>query len=66
MVEVAERGTNERGLRTLWIIWAAMVGSLLMYVFICHQFGEDIRRTASHDLPLDLIRNILPLSLILY
>ena len=59
MVEVAERGTNERGLRTLWIIWAAMVGSLLMYVFICHQFGEDIRRTASHDLPLDLIRNIL-------
>ena len=59
MVEVAERGTNDKGLRTLWIIWAAMVGSLLLYVFICHQFGEDIRRTASHDLPLGLIRNIL-------
>ncbi|HUT69287.1 MAG TPA: hypothetical protein VMW89_01310 [Desulfatiglandales bacterium] len=59
MVEVPERGTNDKGLRTLWIIWAAMVGSLLMYVFICHQFGEEIGRTASHDLPLGLIRNIL-------
>ena len=59
MVEVAERGTNERGLQTLWIIWAAMLGSLLVYVFLCHQFGEGIRRTESHDLPLGLIRNIL-------
>ena len=59
MMEVAERGTNEKGLRNLWVIWAAMVGSLLVYVFLCHQFGEDIRRTASYDLPLGLIRTIL-------
>jgi len=59
MVEVAERGTNEKGLRTLWIIWAAMVGSLLVYVFLCHQFGEEIRPTGIHDLPVGLIRNIL-------
>jgi F0F1-type ATP synthase membrane subunit c/vacuolar-type H+-ATPase subunit K len=59
MMEIPERGANEKGLRTLWIIWAAMVGSLLVYVFLCHQFGEDIRRTASHDLPLGLIRSIL-------
>jgi hypothetical protein len=58
-VEVAERGTNEKGLRTLWIIWAAMVGSLLVYVFLCHQFGEEIRGRGSHDLPVGLIRNIL-------
>jgi hypothetical protein len=58
-VEVAERGTNEKGFLTLWIIWAAMAGSLLAYVFMCHQFGEDIRRTGSHDFPLGLIRNIL-------
>jgi F0F1-type ATP synthase membrane subunit c/vacuolar-type H+-ATPase subunit K len=58
-VEVAERGTNEKGLRTLWIIWAAMVGSLLVYVFLCHQFGGEMRRTGSHDLPVGLIRNIL-------
>ncbi|UCH08184.1 MAG: hypothetical protein JSV55_04120 [Deltaproteobacteria bacterium] len=58
-MEVAERVTNEKGLRTLWIIWAAMAGSLLVYVFLCHQFGEEIRPTGSHDLPLGLIRNIL-------
>jgi heme/copper-type cytochrome/quinol oxidase subunit 3 len=58
-VEVAERGTNEKGLRTLWIIWAAMAGSLLVYVFLCHQFGEEIRGRGSHDLPVGLIRNIL-------
>ena len=58
-MEVAERGTNEKGLWTLWIIWAAMVGSLLVYVFLCHQFGEEIRGNGSHDLPVGLIRNIL-------
>jgi hypothetical protein len=59
MVEVGEKGTSEKGLRTLWIIWAAMVGSLLVYVFLCHQFGEEMRPTGIHDLPVGLIRNIL-------
>jgi hypothetical protein len=36
-----------------------MLGSLLVYVFLCHQFGEEIGRTGSHDLPVGLIRNIL-------
>jgi hypothetical protein len=58
-VEVAERGTNEKGFLTLWIIWVAMAGSLLVYVFLCHQFGEGIKPTGSHYLPLGLIRNIL-------
>ena len=59
MADVAERSTNEKGLQTLWIIWAAMVGSLLVYLFLCHQFSEDIRQAGSYDIPLGLIRNIL-------
>ena len=59
MVRVSERGTNEKGFLTLWIIWATMAGSLLVYVLLCHQFGEGIRPNGSHDLPMGLIRNIL-------
>ena len=59
MVRVSERGTNEKGFLTLWIIWATMAGSLLVYVLLCHQFGEGIRPNGSHDLPMGFIRNIL-------
>ena len=58
-MEVAERGTNEKGFLTLWIVWATMAGTLLVYVLLCHQFGEEIRPNGSHDLPMGLIRNIL-------
>jgi len=49
----------EKGLLTLWIIWAALMGSLLIYVFICHQFGDEIRRDMGQNFPLPLMRNIL-------
>ena len=49
----------EKGLLTLWIIWAAIMGSLLIYVFICHQFGDEIRRDMGQNFPLPLMRNIL-------
>lgn len=59
MEEAAERGTNEKGFQVLWILWAAMLGSLFVYVFICHRWGDEIRQTINADLPLDLIRKIL-------
>jgi F0F1-type ATP synthase membrane subunit c/vacuolar-type H+-ATPase subunit K len=55
---VAERGPNEKTLLSLWIIWAAMMGSLLLYVVICHQFGEEIRRNVGYHFPVPLLRNI--------
>ena len=58
-MEVPESGANEKQLLILWIIWASMLGSLFIYVFICHQCGDQIRRTASPNFPLDLMRNIL-------
>ena len=54
-----DRTALKKGLRTLWIIWAAIAGSLLIYVFICHQFGEEIRRTVRPDSSLVQIKNIL-------
>jgi len=59
MVGGVEKGAHEKGLLTVWIIWAAMLGSLLMYVFMCHQFGEEITRTASPDFPIGLLKSIL-------
>ena len=48
----------EKGLLTLWIIWAAIMGSLLIYVFLCHQFGDAIRQDMGTNFPLPLMRNI--------
>jgi len=64
MVEATEREAIEKGLRVLWIIWAAMLASLLIYVFICHQIGEEIRRTASPDFPTAQLKNILYVAVI--
>ena len=59
MVGVSERGANEKRLLTFWIIWAGIFGSLFIYVLICHQWGDEIRQTASPNIPLDLMRNVL-------
>jgi hypothetical protein len=58
LVEHQEKAI-EKGLLTLWIIWAAIMGSLLIYVFFCHQFGDEIRRDMGENFPLPLMRNIL-------
>jgi hypothetical protein len=59
MLEETGRVDLEKGLRILWIIWAAMLGSLFVYVFICHQVGEEIRGNTSLDFPISLLKNIL-------
>ena len=59
MMEVSERKANENRLLTLWIIWAAIFGSLFIYAIICHQWGVKIRNTIGPNFPLDLMRNVL-------
>lgn len=54
-----EKEAIDKGLKILWIIWAAIMGSLLIYVFICYQFGEEMRGIVSQDFPIPLPRNIL-------
>ena len=58
MMEETGRADFEKGLKILWIIWAAMLGSLLIYVFICHQGGEEIRGNMTSELPIGLLKNI--------
>ena len=48
----------ERGMRLLWGIWALLLGSLGMYVFICLQLGDQFRSTGA-DFPIRTVKNIL-------
>jgi len=59
MVGIPERELNEKSHQILWIIWTAMLGSLFVYIFICHLWEDEIRRASNSNFPLDLIRNIL-------
>jgi len=58
MQGTAEGGAYQKTLMKIWIIWAAMMGSLLVYVFICHQFGVEIRRNLGTCTYVTLLRNI--------
>ncbi|OGP85975.1 MAG: hypothetical protein A2Z08_06500 [Deltaproteobacteria bacterium RBG_16_54_11] len=58
MVEAQERDAIDKGVKTLWVIWAAMLVSLLMYVFICHQPGIGFKGVGGTDFPIGLLRNI--------
>jgi hypothetical protein len=49
----------EKGMMTTRIIWAAIFGSLFIYVFICHVVAEGSFRHEISGIPLDMIRNIL-------
>jgi uncharacterized integral membrane protein len=58
MLEPEESKTIDKGMRTLWLIWAAMLVSLLMYVFICYQPGVGFKNVGESDFPIGLLRNI--------
>lgn len=59
MERMAESGPNDKAVVTLWVIWGAMLVSLLIYVFIGSQVPEEMRQKLGGALPLDLIRKIL-------
>lgn len=48
----------DRYFLTLWIIWAAMLSSLVMYLLICHA-APGIRAEQPMGIPLGLLGNIL-------
>jgi hypothetical protein len=50
----------EKGMMITRIIWAAIFGSVFIYVIVCHVVaGGGFRSEISRGIPLDLIRNIL-------
>jgi F0F1-type ATP synthase membrane subunit c/vacuolar-type H+-ATPase subunit K len=59
MVLTIDREELRKGLRTLWVIWAALLASLFIYIFICHFFGAEIRTHAAPDFPGGLFKKIL-------
>lgn len=58
MVEAQEKVAIDKGMQTLWVIWAAMLGSLLIYVFVGHQLGEGLMGDKGAELPIGLLRKI--------
>jgi hypothetical protein len=59
MTGPAKREEQERAFRSAWIIWIAMLGSLVVYVLLCHVLGEQIRKGMESGFPLNLFRNAL-------
>lgn len=47
----------DKGLRTMTVIWAAMLVSLALYLFIAMQIGETIKVAMAPDL-LDILRTV--------
>ena len=58
-MDASQKETIENKLLVMWIIWGAMVGSLVIYIVICNLIGDQIRRPMGPGFPLVLLRNIL-------
>ena len=54
----------DKGMRILWVIWALMLGSLCIYIFICYQLGDEIRGNVGSNFPIGILKNILYLAVI--
>jgi hypothetical protein len=58
LLEAQEKDAVNKGMRTVWLIWAFMLASLLMYILVCHQVGEAFKGDGGAVLPLGLLRKI--------
>ena len=52
--------------RTLWIIWGAILGSLLIYVLVCNVLGEVVRPGSASFSFLPTLRNIFYILAVLH
>jgi F0F1-type ATP synthase membrane subunit c/vacuolar-type H+-ATPase subunit K len=58
MLEEQEREAIQKGMQTIWLIWAAIVGTLFIYIFICHFLGGAVRSSEFSESSAQLLRNI--------
>jgi hypothetical protein len=58
ILETQAKEVIDKGMLTLWIIWAAMLGSLLIYIFISHQLGVGFKSAEGSDVPIELLKKI--------
>ncbi len=54
-----DRQELDRQFLSLWIIWAAMLSSLVIYVVICHLLEDSLRSGITVGFSLTTLRNIL-------
>ena len=59
METLQSQAALSKKLRTLRIIWSAMLGSLAVYLFICLQFEDALRQPLREDFPLGIFKNAL-------
>jgi hypothetical protein len=58
MITETEKELIEKSFSILRIIWLAMLGTLIVYLFICYQFGNQIQQPPGSQYPLATLRNI--------
>ena len=44
---------------SLWLVWLAMLGSLFIYIIVCHVLGDQIRGNIRPDFSIGLLKKIL-------
>jgi F0F1-type ATP synthase membrane subunit c/vacuolar-type H+-ATPase subunit K len=59
MMEAQDKDAIDKGMQTLWVIWAAMLGSLGIYIFVCFQLVEGVLGNERTEVPINLLRKIL-------
>ena len=58
-METQEQEAINKGMLTLWVIWAAMLGSLLIYIFVCHQLSAGVKSSVGDDSFIKTFKSIL-------
>jgi hypothetical protein len=58
MLEAQEKEAIQKGMQKLWLIWAAMLGSLFIYIFVYHLLGEGFKSGEGTVPSLGLLRKI--------
>jgi hypothetical protein len=59
MLDPGERKALTKEFRSIRLVWAAILGSLLFYLLICRLWGDEIRGHTSPDFPVALLRKVL-------
>jgi len=64
-LEDLNRDIVKKGMRTIWIIWAAFLYSFWAYIRVCHYLEKEVPFFKEYDLPLELLKySFFALSLI--
>lgn len=58
MTPIPANESRDRRMMVMWLLWAAMLGALGVYVLIAHLMDRELF-TAGRGVPLGLVRNIL-------